>query len=24
VKMIFIKDGSTIEYFLKEYDSKKE
>ena len=24
VKMIFVKDGSTIEYFLKEYDSKKE
>ena len=24
VKMIFLKDGSTIEYFLKEYDSKKE
>ena len=24
VKMIFLKDGSTVEYFLKEYDSKKE
>ncbi len=24
VKMSFLKDGSTIEYFLKEYDSKKE
>ena len=24
MKMIFLKDGSTVEYFLKEYDSKKE
>ncbi len=24
VKMIFLKDGSKVEYFLKEYDSKKE
>ena len=24
VKMIFLKDGSTVEYFLKEYDSKKK
>ena len=24
VKMIFLKDGSTIEYFLKEYDSKEK
>ena len=21
--MIFLKDGSTVEYFLKEYDSKR-
>jgi hypothetical protein len=24
VKMIFLKDGSTVEYFLKEYDTKDE
>ena len=24
MKMIFLKDGSTVEYFLKEYDYKKE
>ena len=24
VKMIFLKDGSTVEYFLKEYDAKEE